>query len=151
MGDTSSITIVDSSETEIKINLASSLLDRSKKRKEFSSIYSHMLSFIAERQWKELLQHINNGKRISFKVFDIAKEGIYFKDRRIFHSGFEKPEPNRILGSAIRNGDFYIHFVNDKRKVMERWTDNVKSIPNLHIAQRYFELLRSTYFKKANN
>lgn len=148
MGDTFSITIVDSSEKRIKLTLSSSLLDRGSKRKEFSNVYSHILSFIEERQWKEFIQRINDGQRVSFSSFDITRDGIYCAKKGIFSSGFDKLELKSIFGSAIQDGVFYIRFVNNVGKLMEQCIDHLKNIPNVHIAQRYLELLRSTYYRR---
>jgi len=144
MGASFSITIIDSSEREIKLNLSSGILGRRSKREEFSNVYRHILSFVEERQRKEFLQRIKDGQRVSFKSFEITNEGIYC-EKRLFRSGFDKLNPKSILGSTIRQGDFYILFMNDKGKVMERFLDSVNKIPNIHIAQRFFKLLPSLY------
>lgn len=147
IGSTWSITLVDSSCNRIDLKFQASFLTK-KAKAEYLSVYSHILASISERQWREFLQRINDGQRVSFKSFDIMQEGIYCAKHRIFSSGFDKLEPKSIFGSAIRDGVFYIHFVNDAGKVMERWVDYVKNIPNIHIAQAYLELLRSTYYRR---
>ncbi|MFC2033810.1 hypothetical protein ACFLTT_00180 [Chloroflexota bacterium] len=147
-GSSFSLTMVDYRGSEIKLTIDSSVFNRGKKSNEFSSIYNHILSHIFQRQWQKLIESIKKGQRVSFKEFEISYDGIYCIKKRLFGTKYEKLEPKSILGSTIRNGVYYIRFLNDKAKKMEFWIGPIKNIPNLHIAQEYFKKLNSTYLKK---
>lgn len=119
-----------------KINLKQKALFRigGKGKDNFLDVHQFIVSRIIDRQWKELINDIEEGKRVSFESFDITSTAIY---RKKLFAGYDVIELYRIVGCDFDNGEFVIEFVDDKGHLKRKKSGYVREIPNIHLAQTF--------------
>lgn len=100
----------------------------------FSNIHQFVVSRIIDRQWAKLISDIEEGKRVSFKSFDITSNAIY---RKKFFGGYDIIETHRIVSCDFDNGEFIIVSINNKGKLNRKRSGQVSRMPNIHLAHAF--------------
>ena len=98
------------------------------------TLYRFIVSRVIARQWSKLVSDIENGKRVTFREFDIGPAGLY---RQKFFGGEHLIEFNRIRSCDYDQGELLIEWLNEKGRLECRSLGQVSIIPNVHLAQAF--------------
>jgi hypothetical protein len=146
-GEQMSITIVDYYKNRIRVTISGLFRMGTEKKNTFSDIYGYILHNIFDRQLRQAIRNIGDGKIVSFKAFNITSDGIYNSKgtRKLF--GYKREYTNTkqstAIGCQMHEGLFYIRCLQSNGKQKDKWIGDVKDIPNVHIAQALIEALCS--------
>ena len=105
-----------------------------KDKSDFWNLYQLMVASVIDRQWSKLVEDIGQGKKVSFRDFDITSSAIHQK--KLF-GGYNIMGLDRVTACYFANGDLAIDFVNDKGSVKRKRLSTVGRIPNVHLAQAF--------------
>ena len=151
-GEKQSIKIVDSYKNSIKITLSSFFRMSEAKKQEFADVYTFILQNVGDRQWTEFLERLANGQRISFKALDISRDAFYCvkgsKKLFGFALGYDRIEIPSLIGCNIRNGIFYIQYLQPNGRPKDKYIDYVEDIPNIHIVQAFVKEMSKQNIKE---
>jgi len=100
----------------------------------FWNLYQFIVSKVIDRQWFKLVRDIEEGKRVTFRRFDIGSSGVH---RQKFFGGYDIIALNRIADCDFAYGELVIDFVNDKGRLKRKSLGRVPEIPNIHLAQAF--------------
>lgn len=146
-GESINLHIVSTTGNRISLNVGAVFRVGNKDKNNFFNIYEFIVSKIIDRQWAKLISDIEEGKRVSFKSFDITSSAIY---RKKFFGGYDVIELYRIVGYDFENGEFVILFADDKARLKRKKSGYVREIPNLHLAQTFLTTIAQNNIKALN-
>jgi hypothetical protein len=133
-GEDRTIRIIDSSKYQITFALSSFFRMQQGNKVLFSEVYGFILKNISARQWVQFIQKIQNGKWLSFQVFEISKDAFYFP--KMF-GGYEKKDIAYIKTCFMRAGCLYLQYQEPNKKLKIKNAGRVEHIPNIHLIQTY--------------
>jgi ribosomal protein L33 len=133
-GESMKVRVISTTTGEISFTQGAFFRIGSKDKSNFWNMYQFMVLKVIDRQWSKLLKEIGEGKRVTFTDFDVSSSAIY---RKKFFGGYDVIELGRIAGCNFANGELFIDFVDDKRRLKRKSLGRVPEIPNIHLAQAF--------------
>ncbi len=137
-GEEMDLTVANSAGLTITIQMSAWFRLGRHKHEEFAEIYRYIVSQVMERQWNQFKEKLDSGRRLSFRTFGIAPSAIYQKTP---FSGLKVFKLSRICGCNIREGNFYLLYLDRKVKIKEYKLGVIANIPNIHIAEVFINAI----------
>ena len=133
-GETINVRIISTTNDEISLTQKAVFRIGHEDKGSFWNLYQFIVSKVIDRQWSKLIRDIEEGRKVTFRQFDITSSAIYQKK---FFGGYNIIDLDRITGCDFAYGQLGINFVNDKGRLKNRSLGFVREIPNIHLAQAF--------------
>jgi len=133
-GENIKVRVISTTGNEISLTQEAFFRLGGKDKGNFWNLYQFIVSKVIDRQWSKLTRDIEEGKRVTFRQFDISSSAIY---RKKFFGGYDIIDLHRIAGCDFGHGELVVYFVDDKRRRKRKSLGLVSEIPNIHLAQAF--------------
>ena len=133
-GESISVRIKSTTDDEITLEQRAAFRVGHKDKSNLWNLHQFIVSKVIDRQWSELVRDLEEGKRVTFKRFDIDSSGVH---RQKLFGGHDIIAFNRIAGCDFAHGELVIDFINDKGRLKRKSLGRVPEIPNIHLCQAF--------------
>jgi len=136
IGDSMEVRVVSTTESVIYLTHRDLFGIRRKAKASLWDSYQLIVSKVIDRQLTKLTTDIAEGKTFTFDHFHITSSAIYKKK---FFRGYVTIDLSRVTNCFFHSGDFYVFFIDDRRREMAQYLGPVRGIPNIHLAQAFLK------------
>jgi len=133
-GEEARLTFVSSSGQRIDVRMSAWFRLGRDRQQQFADVYRYVVSQVLERQYNWFKEKLDSGRRVSFKTFGIAPDGIY---QETTFSGTKLFNLRQIVGSDVRDGNFYLAYLDANGKTKQHKLGALGKIPNIHVAEAF--------------
>jgi hypothetical protein len=137
-GEDRELGVIDANGNREEFLLSGLFRMKQERRQQFNEAYSFVLQNTSERLWREFIQSLSEGNRLSFNEFEMTKDVFYF--HKTF-GGWKEVNTAHIRGCDIGGGYFYINYQEPDKKVKTKRVGEVSNIPNIHIIQSFINAI----------
>jgi len=137
-GENRALSVIDANGNREDFWLSGFFRMKQERRQQFTEAYSFVLQNTSERLWRQFIQSLSEGNRLSFNEFEMTKDAFYF--HKTF-GGWKEVNTTHIRGCGIGTGYFYIQYQEPDKKIKTKRVGEVRSIPNIHIIQSFINAI----------